>query len=383
MFRLLSSKIRKSKKDGIIKNNVFMNKKVYISGGTLQSGGAERVISLLSSSFVDVFSVVKILMWIDAPIFYHLDKRIEIISIEKECHSKNNLKKMMWVRNFVLNNKPDAFLSFLTPFSLLSITSLVGIKCNIIVAERNDPAYLRGGYLMKKIRNFLFRRTSGILVQTANNKEGYNKYLRRKISVIYNPVFMSPETRGTALNKESKKEIVSVARLHSQKNIPMMLRAFKEFYKRHPDYKLIIYGEGCERVQLEEMIQKEGLALCVTMPGVRKDIFNEISCAKMFVLSSDYEGMPNALIEALCLGLPCISTKVSGAVDLIENGKNGILVEKGDFIAMSNAMEQVANDDDLARRLAKQAVSIYDKLEVSQISKQWVDYLQRSMEMCF
>lgn len=360
-----------------------MNKKIYISGGTLQSGGAERVISILSSSFVDEFGTVKILLWVDAPIFYNLDKRIQIISIEKECKSRSNLKKMIWFRHFILSNKPDVLLSFLTPFSLLSITALLGVKCNIIVAERNDPAYLRGGYCMKKIRNFFFRRASGILVQTANNKEGYNNYLKKKISVIYNPVFMLPEVKGMALSTETKKEIVSVVRLHPQKNIPMMLMAFKEFYKKHTDYKLIIYGEGHQRTRLQEIIQKEGLSLCVSMPGVRKDIFDEISYAKMFVLSSDYEGMPNSLIEALCLGLPCISTKVSGAVDLIENGKNGILVDKGDFMAMSNAMEQLAADDDLAEKLAKEAVAVYDKLKLSLISKQWLDYLKHSMEIYF
>lgn len=349
--------------------------KLFITCGALECGGAERVLSVLSGSFADNYKHVTIMMWVDAPIFYEIDSRIRLLSIEKECGSKNIFKKMFWFRCYVFEQKPDLLLSFLTPFNMLSLTALLGWKSPIVVAERNDPRYLKGGTLMKIVRNLLYHRVKGILTQTENNKCYFKGSLYRKTDVIYNPVFMKQNYIGTALRCEKKMEIVSVGRLVPQKNQKMLIYAFKRFHDRRTDSILTIYGEGIERAALADLIVKENLSNCVFLPGTEEHLFDRINSAEMFILSSSYEGMPNALIEAMCLGLPCISTKVSGAVDLINDGENGLLVDIDDTEMMTNAMLCLVSDKEYAKTLAENASVLYSELSVEVISKKWINYI--------
>ena len=172
------------------------------------------------------------------------------------------------------------------------------------------------------------------------------KYISK--NVIYNPIFLPKEYVGKAIGTEKKNRIVSVARITKQKNPEMLIRAFKKFYIKHSDYTLTMYGNGEDRDYVLDLINKEGLSSCVFLPGAKNNIWDEIADAKCFVMTSWYEGMPNALLEALCLGLPCVSTKVSGAVDLINNGENGILIDLDDDESFAEALSQVIDNEDYA-----------------------------------
>lgn len=347
---------------------------LLVSCGSLTAGGAERVLSILSDPFVEHYNSVTYLMWDNLPVFYTINKNIKLISVEAECRSSSLIKKMMWFRRYVLNNRPDVVLSFSTPYNMLTLFALLMTKAKVVAAERIDPRAFRWGKPLEILRDFLYHTATGILAQTEYSRSYYKGKLLEKTSIIYNPVTMPSSLVGMALNTPKEKVIVSAVRLKKQKNLPLLIEAFTRFSKLHPDYRLIIYGEGSEREYLENFAQKMGVADKVSMPGSVKDLWQRISSAKMFVMTSLFEGMSNSLIEAMCLGLPCISTKVSGATDLIKSGENGFLIDGLDDLC--EKMEALC-DDNFAARIGENASNLYEELKVENISRQWIDYIDK------
>ena len=352
-------------------------RKIIVSIGTLLSGGAERVLSILSEPLASNFEEIIYLTWIDSPDFYTLDSRVKRICVEKECGSTFLPKKALWFRNYIKKEKPLLVLSFLEPFNVMICFTLMGVDVPIVVANRNDPRYVWGDFIHRNLRALAYRKAVGNLSQTENNKNYFKGSLLEKGHVIYNPIFLSEEYVGKAITTEKKNRIVSVARITKQKNPEMLIRAFKKFHEKHPDYTLTMYGNGEDSDYVLDLIEKEGLSSYITLPGAKNNIWDEITDAKCFVMTSWYEGMPNSLLEAMCLGLPCVSTKVSGAVDLIKSGENGILVDLDDDSSFSEAMCKVIEDDKYALSLGFKATEIYNLLAVENISKQWIEYLNK------
>ena len=350
--------------------------KLIVSIGTLSSGGAERVLSILSGTLADNYNKVIIVMWCKAKVFYNIDKRIQLVCIEEEVHSMNEFKRMKYFRSFIQKENPSLILSFLEPYNLRVLLSTIGIKCKKVVAERNDPRYINGTWLMGLIEKKIYSLADGILVQTETIKEYFNGKLVDRTKVIYNPVSLDKQLVGIALKTEKKSRIVAAARLEKQKNLEMLIKAFSVFVKKHKEYSLTIYGEGPYRNVLEALIKELALEGKVFLPGATKELWSQISNARCFALSSWHEGMPNALIEAMALGLCCVSTKVSGASDLIKNNENGILVELNDHESMAEAFENIVDNQEHAEMLSRNAVKIYEQLKEEVISKQWIDYLK-------
>jgi len=344
---------------------------LLLTCGTLESGGAERVISILSSPFADHFGKVWIATWREAPIFYSFDPRVTVISLPKVAQSDRIVKKGMAFRKMVKNLRPSIVLSFLSPFNMLTLVFLKDVHVIKVVAERNDPRFIKGGVIMRAIRNMLYKQADGILCQTQFIKKCFPKRLQSKICIIYNPVFLDQCLVGKALGAKKLNRIVAVGRLHPQKNHKMLIDAFAKFSEKYPDYTLIIYGKGELRDDILNYIGNIGMASRIFLPGEDKDVQWHITKAQMFVMTSFFEGMPNALIEAMCLGLPCVSTKVSGAIDLIKSGENGILVDTT-VEAISKAMEDIASDSIAMKRLGKNAAILYNELKVENISAQWI-----------
>lgn len=353
-----------------------MDKKIlFVSIGALTSGGAERVLSVLSKPFADSFDRVDYIIWRSLPVFYEIDKRVKIVDLEALSGSRNTIKKMWWFRKYVQNNHPNLVLSFLYPWSMRVIPSLFFTRTRVVVAERLDGRIVVGGKTVRLIRDLLYLNAHGILVQTEENIGYYLKPLRKKIVTIYNPVIMDEIYLGSGLNTLKNDLIVSVGRLHEQKNHEMLIDAFAGFYKSHHNYRLVIYGEGENKENLMKRAEDLGISESVSLPGAIKDVFPKIGQARIFVLSSNYEGMPNVLIEAMCVGLPCITTKVSGTKELIKNGENGILVNIGDAKGLERAIEKVADNKMLADKLAHNAVKIYQIVNRDKIQLDWINYI--------
>ncbi len=349
---------------------------LLIVGGTLQQGGAERIISVLSKEFLKYFREVKIVLWREAPAFYTIAEQVEVVSIPKRSGTKNVVGHMVWFRRYVKQLKPYAVLSFLAPFNMLSLVSLVGINIPVYIANRSDPYYDAPNRLWRWIRDCSYHLASGISVQSKENKEYFSKSLQKKVSVIYNPVFIQPEWLGKALETAKEPVIVSVGRLSKEKNQTLLLEVFKEIHSEYPAYRLIIYGEGDYRGVLEKKIRDLGLEACVSLPGACPEVLTRILPAEIFVMTSDYEGMSNALIEAMVLGVPSISTRVSGAMELIRDGENGKLVAIGNFDELKKALRDWLEHKDKARMCAFKGVKLADKLRLEAIVKEWLKFMK-------
>lgn len=355
-------------------------KTLFFTIANLSSGGAERVISILSNKLVADNYHVSVLMWYNNPIFYQFDERVRIISIEKCCNSKNFIKKMIWFRTFVKNEKPNILLSFLAIFNILTLISLLGVSVKKVVCERNDPRHTPFRPCLRLIRNWIYFLADGVLTQTDNNKTYFNKRLQKKVEVIYNPIFLSEEYINSACKATHKKKIISVARLLPQKNQKMLINAFAKFSIVHPEYSLHIFGKGASYDELNRLIGELELSDKVLLRGVTDNVFEELKSSDFFVLSSNFEGMPNTLLEAMCVGLPCISTKVSGAVDLIKDEENGFLVDIGNEDQLASKMCLLADNNQLRESIGNQASKLFEKLNINTISLEWEDYIEKIID---
>lgn len=349
---------------------------LLLVGGTLQQGGAERIISVLSKEFLKYFVEVKIILWREAQPFYRIDEKIEVISIPKWSGKNNLIRQMLWFRKYVKQLKPDTVISFLAPFNMLSLVSLVGTGIPVYIASRSDPYYDAPNRWWRWVRDGIYHLADGISVQSEGNKEYFSKSLQKKVSVIYNPVFVKSELIGKALVTPKLPVIVSVGRLSRVKNQELLLEVFQEIHHNYPDYRLVIYGEGDYREVLDKKIRDLQLETCVSLPGAYTDVLSRILPAEIFVMTSDYEGMSNALIEAMALGIPVISTRVSGAVDIIRNGENGKLVNVRDRDGLKTALVEWLEQKEIAQACAREGVKLVDRLQLEVIIRDWLKFIK-------
>lgn len=341
----------------------------------MANGGAERVVSILASKMAQQGFEVEILTYYDRERTYALDEKVKLTAVETLSGAGNKFKNLFIIRRY-FKEHAKVIISFLAPFNMMAIAANWGNGIPVIVADRNDPTKIPSNKILRKVRDFLYRFADGIVIQTQKNKAYFSKVVQNKSEVIYNPVNLQ-NYAASALEYPKEKLIVTAGRLMPQKNQKMMLRAFAAVVKKHPEYKLVIYGDGPSRDELEAHACELGIKENVLMPGNTTKLHECIKSAEIFVLSSDYEGMPNALIEAMCMGLPVISTKVSGATDLILDHENGLLTEVGDQNALENAMMELIEDINLANKIAENAVKLNKELELSKIMEQWIGFINK------
>lgn len=351
------------------------NKRIVFFCGTLMQGGAERVISILSKKFCEKGLDVSILYYYNSEIFYSIHSDVKLFCVQEQTASKNVLKNLLWIRRF-FNKNADVVISFLASFNILALVANMGLKSSIIVADRSDPYVVPSNMLIRKIRDFLYCFADGVVLQTKRNFDYFSKSVQKKSSIIFNPTNIG-EYKGFALSTEKNKRVVTVGRLMPSKNQKMLIEAFSQISQKFPSYTLTIYGEGKAREDLENYISELQLSDKVFLPGEEKNIFGKIADADLFVLPSNYEGMPNALIEAMCLGLPVISTDVSGASDFITNEINGLIVERNNLPQLVAAMEKALSDENYRKVSAGQAVNVIEKVDTDNIVQKWLTIIKK------
>jgi len=207
-------------------------------------------------------------------------------------------------------------------------------------------------------------------------RDYFNEDIRKRSIVIHNPVSVPIERYPIPVSR--KKKIVTVGRLHPQKNQRLLIEAFLEVHKVLPDYKLEIYGDGKLGNELISLIEKIGLREFAYIYPSRKDIWDCIYDASLFVLTSDYEGMPNVLMEAMALGVPCVSTdcRPGGARTLIDDGVNGRIVPLRNLDALVSCMKEVLLKPELSEVMGNEARNIAETHTEKEIFNKWEHYLK-------
>lgn len=346
--------------------------KLIIFIGTLQSGGAERVVSEISTMYAAYFREVIILTYYDREVFYKIDSRVRLECIEQQTHSRNTLKNLLWLRRFVKKESPNMFLSFLLPFNILSIWSLMFTKTPIAVCERSDPQKVSSWWL-HWLRNVSYHFCDKIQVQTSAGKACFSPSIQKKILVIPNPNHITVTERDWALGRVKENRIVTVGRLIPVKNHSLLIDAFSVVSKEYSEYCLDLYGDGPLKADLQKRIIQMGLAENIVLHGNVNDVPNQIASAEIFVLSSDVEGMPNALMEAMALGIPCIATDVSGVRDIITDGENGFIVPVGDKEVMADRIKKLIESKELRKKFSENTICVFSKFDRENVFKQWLE----------
>lgn len=338
----------------------------------MTGGGAERVISILANYFVDSGIITKILMTAGNECSYDLDSRVELFQAGEKTGGSvfKRLNRIFCMRKYFKQNRDGILICFEPDVAFFSSIAKIGLHIPMISSERNDPVSF-GNDRVKKIA---YHYSDRIVFQTREAQEYFSKKVQKKGQIIANPVRTNlPEPH----KGERKKTIVCVGRLEPQKNHKLLLLAFAAVNKQHPEYVLHIYGRGSLENELKQLASQLSISKTVIFEGFRKDVLTDIIDAGMFVLSSDYEGMSNSLLEAMAVGLPVISTDCpcGGSRLCISNGENGYLVPVKDVDALATAMLTIIEKPEKGQKMGQEASRIRNTFSVKTIAEQWIKIL--------
>ena len=341
------------------------------------AGGAERQIVMLSNEMVirghEVHMIV--LNEFNAP--YPISDKVTVHDLSGRDNGKWALfKRFLAFREVIKKIKPNITISYNLQgayFSLLEGKSVCG---KILYSERGDPYDKEYSGLLGKVRDYTCRHVDAMVFQSEGARDFFNIGKKQKAIVIHNSVTVPQDKYPIAEKWDNR--IVTVGRLHHQKNPHLLLDAFCKLASRYPDIHLDFYGDGDMHDELQDKINRLGMEVRVTLHPSQKNIFDCIRTARLFVLPSDYEGMPNALMEAMSLGLPCISAdcRPGGARTLIEDGKNGFIVPVRDVNTLAEKIAYLLDNPDVAEIVAKEARNLGETHTNKVIFDKWNKFLK-------
>ena len=353
-------------------------KKIAFITGSMEVGGAERVIATLSNGFVNcgievtVFCIGRTA----SGVAYDYDPRVKLIGVHTGSRGFviRKLKQLWRLRCLVKEFNPDSIIAFQEYINIQTIIACFGLGIPITISIRANPAVATNIY--KLSTRLLYRFADSAVFQTIEQQNFYTSIKKRRDAIILNPVDISKILSTNCENKGN--HIIAVGRLTSVKNFPLLLRAFHLISKDFPNIELIILGDGEQRGELERLRAELDLEKRVCLVGVADNVFEKVASAKMFVMTSICEGLPNALIEAMCLGVPCISTRFmgGGAQTLIQDGVNGLLAPNNDCEALAEAMRRLLSDEKLAQDIGENAKALRQKVDTHRIVNEWLDFLE-------
>ena len=340
--------------------------------GSLGFGGAERVMSSVAGYLADRHRI-KICTLHQLPIAYPLDERVSLVEGIAADGVPGAIRS---IRKEAKSFHADIVLSFLTHVNITTITAMMGTGIPVVVSERNDP---RAENNKKRVllRAITYPFARGFAFQTNGAKQYFSAAIQNRSEVIPNPVFVDDIPLLDPEQVRRKKVFSAVGRLNEQKNYPMMLHAFAKVMQKYPEFHLNVFGDGELREQTEQLCKELGIASNVHLMGAVKDVHSRIQNSHAFLMTSDYEGMPNALMEALAMGLCCISTDCpcGGPDELTRSGERGILVPVGDDQALAAEMIRVIEQPERAAQFRKKAQAVRTDYALSKIGDQWERFL--------
>ncbi|MDD3370004.1 MAG: glycosyltransferase [Lachnospiraceae bacterium] len=354
----------------------------YIS--TLRRGGAERVIVNLAEGFLREGYKVSIVTPYRKPpeLEYVISSEItRIISEPAEDKLQGNRLQNFKTRVHTLSdiwkeNKPALIVSFVGKNNMMALLSTWKLHIPVVISVRGNPASEYASKSMNLAAKLLFPHAAGIVLQTNQAKAYFSKPIQKKAVILpnpLNPLFIKERFEG-----ERKNEIVTVTTMDENKNQKMLVSAFARIAGKFPDVYVTIYGEGPKRAELEQLADSLGIREQIKMPGESSNIPEDIYRSRIFVMTSNTEGSPNALIEAMSLGLACVSTDCpcGGPAELIEDGVNGMLVPVNDDEKLAEKLEQILTHPQLEQQLGIKATQIQEKMEPETVFTEWKKYLE-------
>ncbi len=359
------------------KKGIFMQKSITFIIGSMIGGGAERVISVISDMYAEDGYKVNLIIFRKTDKQYFINPKINCIYLsENESAIKRKLKLPFELFKAIKKVKSDIYVSFCIQENCYSCLVNLFARKKLIISERNAPKNEKLKLSYKIMRKLFYPVCDGIVFQTEEAKSCYSQHFQKKSAVISNPV---KEGLPLKTDYSTSGKIVAAGRLCVQKNYPMLFKAMELFIKKYPTYKLYIYGNGPLEKELKALCDEMQLNDCIVFEGFSENIHKEMAEADIYVLSSDYEGMPNALMEAMAIGVPSVSADCpsGGPKELVEDGKNGMLVKTGDFRGLCEKLETLASSRELRENLGNEAKLIAEKYSKEKIFNEWKHFTDK------
>lgn len=334
----------------------------------LRSGGAERVMAILASAWARGGHDVILATINPGKDFYSLDEKVTRVRLDLPGATipffgsmVSFIRKQGAIRKTIQSTKPEIIVSFLNRLNVRVLLAVCGLSVRglgvpIIISERIAPEKTGAGLGWRILRRLTYPLADLLIAQTEREAMWFKSFTKQQM-VIPNPVPNEAFTyRQIKKTTKAPLSIVAMGRLVRQKGFDMLIAAFARAKDGMPDCTLTIYGEGEQRAFLENEIKNLGLEGCARLPGVTETPYQILADADMFVLSSRFEGFPNALVEAMAAGVPVVAFDCpNGPREIIEHGKTGLLAAEAHIDSLSKNMQAIASDPDGARRFGAEA----------------------------
>lgn len=353
--------------------------------GSLNSGGAERVVSTLSNELIKSYDV-SIITFVDIPAFYKLDDRINVLPcFTKIKPSKNvfhalstNYKLYKKISGYFKSKNIDVAIGFLTTSNVLAVLASRANNIPVVISERINPNATKKTFIWERLRKFTYPKANFVVIQTEIIKDFFSSWIEStKLVILPNP--LSPDLKNQ--KKEAIKEniILNVGRLTDQKGQDVLINAFSNI---NPiNWKLIIIGEGKNRPTYEKLIDTLNMKEKILLLGRKKNVSEYYTKSKIFAFPSRFEGFPNALIEAMHMGLPCISADCpTGPSELIEDAKNGFLIKVDDQKSLEVKMSKLINDETLRNTFSRLGEKTVAHFSIENVSKKWEEVILSALD---
>ena len=352
----------------------------------LAQGGAERVVSSLANELAAEGEEVYVATeWQDEDEFA-LDPRVTRVHVGLRDTDENKSRvtkfflRIKYLKEFVREYKPDILIAFAQRANYRALMAAGDSDIPVLISIRTDPV---GHYdaLSDKVQiRWLFPKAAGCVFQTTGQREFFRPYLQENSRIILNPI--NPKYIGTPFVDDSDREkaVVHHARLVDFKNHPLLLKAFIRVHEKHPDYVLRLYGgdsfDGTKEI-LEKIIEENNAHDYIFLMGASDSLETELPKGMVYAFTSDWEGLPNSLLEAMALGMPTVATDCpcGGPATVMRDGENGLLIPIKNEDALVDGINRLIEDRELAVRLGNEARKIADIANAESVASQWKEYI--------
>jgi len=351
---------------------------------SLDNGGAERVSSIVANSLSN--SGVEVTIFVMKPLgenSYKLGDKIRVVNLSTDPALQNagtgvlfNLKRIRVLRRLVKEFAPQVLYTMMVKANVIGVFAMMKSGVPVVASERNDPSHDAVSAPWRMLRKLSYSLSDGVITQTPH----VEKWVRRNtkasnVTTIPNPVEY-PVPNGSpivAVPSQRGPMIVAVGRLCAQKQFDHLIATISKLKQDYPGWWLAILGEGADRDSLSAQIADEGLQDEVSLIGRVGNMQDWYNAASMFVLTSRYEGYPNALIEAMASGVPAVSYDCeSGPSEIIRDGVNGYLVNVNDTKQLEQKMRSIMSDAGVGAGLSSRAIEIRESLHPDVILEKWL-----------
>ena len=358
---------------------------IFIS--SLRGGGAERVtVNLANHWATKGWDITVVTLSQRSSDFYELHPAVKRIELELAGKSTNvlaavwqNIHRLIVLRRVLRENQADIALGMMNiPSVLLAMAAWRLPTLYTVGAEHIYPPQLPLGYLRDTLRCHTYGFLNAVTALTSEGKDWIETNTNaQRVMVIPNAVTwplsgQEPRLNPSALHQSERRLLLAVGRLDEQKGFDWLIEAFSNLEDRHPDWDLVILGEGPSREKLEEQLRESGIEKRICLPGRAGNVAEWYESADLFVMSSRFEGFPMTLAEAMAYGLAAVSFDCdTGPRDIIRHELDGLLVPPGNVPELTAALDRLMSDDLTRQRFAERAVEVRERFSMERIAGMW------------